>query len=44
MQGIMKNFPEITLDALLLTLTHSIITIQNNFDSRPAGKIDVCSF
>lgn len=44
MQGIMKICPEIFLDALLLTLTLSIITIQNNFDSIPTGKTDVYFF
>ena len=41
MQGIMEICPKIVSVALLLTLTDSIITIQNYFDSIPTGKIDV---
>ena len=36
----MEIYPEIVSVALLLTLTDSIITIQNYFDSIPTGKID----
>ena len=44
MQGIMEICPEIVSVALLLTLTDSIITIQNYFDSIPTGKIDGFSY
>ena len=40
----MEICPNIFSDALLLTLTDSIITIQNYFDSIPTGKIDVFFF
>ena len=44
MQGVMEICPEIFSDALLLTLTDSIITTQNYFDSIPTGRIDVFFF
>ena len=40
----MEICPEIFSDALLLTLTDSIITTQNYFDSIPTGRIDVFFF